>query len=425
VIGLRVNNYEVKSILGVGGMGTVYLAEHLVMGRKAAIKILKKELAEDPTLVARFINEARAANSIGHPNIIDVIDVGTLADHGVPYMMMEFLEGQSLAARLAKLRTLSVTDAVEIAVQTASALSAAHAKGIIHRDLKPDNLFLVPDQMLMGRERVKVLDFGIAKLRGEIGSGSVKTNAGAIMGTPPYMSPEQCRGIVEEIDHRTDVYALGIILYEMLTGAPPFVSPGYGEVLVMHITQAPKPPRAINSNIPEVLEQLILAALAKKADERIASMSAFHGALMPFRAHSVGASARYSVHASASLHATPTPEPSSATTFSAMASEIYSESPARKSPVLIAVVAAGLVAAAVGAVLTFGGKGASSSKSASPVSSSAVQPSAAAVSAAPVPEKTVPARPASKVSPRPSRPGLSADLPPASESRRRVPRAGV
>jgi serine/threonine-protein kinase len=282
VIGLRINNYEITSMLGEGGMGAVYLAVHPVMGRKAAIKLLRRELAQDKSLVARFINEARAASAIHHPNIIDVIDVGTLTDDkvaGLPYMMMEYLEGESLARRLEVRGKLEVAEAVEIAIQTASALGAAHAKGIVHRDLKPDNLFLLADEMNPGRERVKVLDFGIAKLRGEIGSGSVKTNAGSIMGTPPYMSPEQCRGIVEDVDHRTDVYALGIILYEMLTGAPPFVSAGYGEVLVMHLTQPPAAPRSKNPAIPQGLEQTILKALAKRPEERFASMAELQAAL--------------------------------------------------------------------------------------------------------------------------------------------------
>jgi eukaryotic-like serine/threonine-protein kinase len=281
VIGLRINNYEITSLVGEGGMGAVYLAVHPVMGRKVAVKLLRRELAADKTLVARFINEARAAYAIHHPNIIDVIDVGTLADDrsGLPYMMMEYLEGESLARRLELRGTLGIAEAVDVAIQTASALGAAHAKGIVHRDLKPDNLFLVSDEMNPGRERIKVLDFGIAKLRGEFGGESVKTNAGSIMGTPPYMSPEQCRGIVEEVDHRTDVYALGIILYEMLCGSPPFVSAGYGEVLVMHLTQPPPSPRAINPNIPEPLEAAILKALAKNRDQRFASMGELQAAL--------------------------------------------------------------------------------------------------------------------------------------------------
>jgi len=161
----------------------------------------------------RFFNEARAANAIRHPNIIDIIDVGLLPDDNVPYMLMEFLEGESLATRLDRVRPLAVSDAVEFASQTASALAAAHSKGIVHRDLKPDNLFLVPDEMVGGGERVKVLDFGIAKLRDDMRGSSMKTRTGAIMGTAAYMSPEQCQGMIEKLDHRTDVYALGVLAF--------------------------------------------------------------------------------------------------------------------------------------------------------------------------------------------------------------------
>ncbi len=282
-------------------MGAVYLAEHPVMGRKAAVKFLRRELAEDKTLVARFINEARAANAIRHPNIIDIIDVGTLSGTDVPYMMMEFLDGESLAGRIARLGRLSPAEAVAIALQTAAALGAVHAKGIVHRDLKPDNLFIIPDDVNPGRERVKVLDFGIAKLRGQIDSGSVKTHAGSIMGTPPYMSPEQCRGIQDDIDHRTDIYALGIILFEMLCGTAPFVSAGYGEVLVMHLTKPPPSPRQSNPGVPEHLEQAILKALAKTRQERFASMAELQAALVRAPNHTVNSEARAKIGAAETL----------------------------------------------------------------------------------------------------------------------------
>ncbi|MFL5305827.1 MAG: serine/threonine-protein kinase [Polyangia bacterium] len=277
MIGERVNNYEVRSVLGEGGMGAVYLAEHPFMGRKAAIKVLRPELAQDPSLVERFMNEARAANAIHHPNIIDIIDVGLLPS-GIPYMMMEFLDGESLARRIERGR-LSVAEAVDVATQTAWALQAAHAKEIVHRDLKPDNLFLVPDDGRPFGARVKVLDFGIAKLRGELSGGGAKTQTGSVMGTPPYMSPEQCRGLTEEIDHRTDIYALGIILYEMLVGAPPFMSAGWGDVVLMHVTKPVPPPRDKNPAVSPELEAVILKALAKRSDDRWSSMDELDAAL--------------------------------------------------------------------------------------------------------------------------------------------------
>ncbi len=279
MIGKHINNYEVVSLLGEGGMGTVYLALHPIMGRKAAVKVLKPELARDESLVGRFFNEARAANAIRHPNIIDIIDVGMLPDENVPYMLMEFLEGESLSSRLDRIRPLPVDAAVEVAFQTASALAAAHSKGIVHRDLKPDNLFLVPDEMMATGERVKVLDFGIAKLRDDMRGSSMKTRTGAIMGTAAYMSPEQCQGLIEKIDHRTDIYALGIILYEMLCGAPPFISEGFGDIIIMHVMREPEPPQSKNPVIPDAVAAAILCALAKDPDHRFQSMAEFQAAL--------------------------------------------------------------------------------------------------------------------------------------------------
>ena len=279
MIGKHINNYEVVSLLGEGGMGTVYLALHPIMGRKAAIKVLKPELARDESLVVRFFNEARAANAIRHPNIIDIIDVGLLPEDNVPYMLMEFLEGESLATRLDRVRPLEVSAAVEIASQTASALAAAHSKGIVHRDLKPDNLFLVPDEMVGTGERVKVLDFGIAKLRDDMRGSSMKTRTGAIMGTASYMSPEQCQGLLDKLDHRTDIYALGIILYEMLCGGPPFVSEGFGDLIIMHVMKEPVPPQHKNPSIPSEVSAAILRALAKSPDDRFQSMLEFQNAL--------------------------------------------------------------------------------------------------------------------------------------------------
>jgi hypothetical protein len=278
MVGERVNNYVVKSLLGEGGMGSVWLAEHPTIGRRVALKVLRKELCEDPAWVARFVNEARAAHSIRHPNIIDVLDAGTLPS-GVPYIIMEYLEGESLAQRLESHGRLTVANTLAIARQTTAALQAAHAAGIIHRDLKPDNLFLVPDAEVPGGERVKVLDFGIAKLTQDLTAGSVRTRTGAVMGTPQYMSPEQCRGVASAVDLRTDIYAMGIILYRMLCGVVPFDGEGFGDVIMLHMAQPPVPPRDHNPEIPEALEAAILKALAKKAEHRFASMAELQAAL--------------------------------------------------------------------------------------------------------------------------------------------------
>jgi serine/threonine-protein kinase len=277
VIGQKINNYEIKSRLGEGGMGAVYLAEHPYIRRKAAVKVLRRSLAEDATLVERFMNEARAANAVNHPNIIDIMDVGTLPD-GVPYLLMEYLDGETLAARLERTGRLALGEAIAIVRQTASALAAAHAVNVVHRDLKPDNLYLVRSGTIPGEVRVKVLDFGIAKLRGDL-AGASQTSSGVLMGTPLYMSPEQCRGVASQIDRRTDIYALGVILYEMLCGRPPFQSEGTGEVLVMHIAAVPVPPRQHAPEIPAHVEAVILRALAKSPGDRFTSMDDFMAAL--------------------------------------------------------------------------------------------------------------------------------------------------
>ena len=282
MIGLRLNNYEVVSLLGEGGMGTVYLARHTFMGRRAAIKFLRPELLQDQSIVGRFLDEARATNAIQHPNIIDIIDVGLLSDGKTPYLMMEFLDGESLSSRLERSRPLPLHEAVEIACQTASALAAAHTRHIVHRDLKPDNLYLLPDESRVTKVRVKVLDFGIAKLRGDARGGAVKTQTGAIMGTPLYMSPEQCRGISADIDHRTDIYALGTILYEMLCGQAPFPGEGLGDILMRHMSEAPVSLRRRVPEIPESLDHAVLRALAKKREERFDSMDEFAQAVREY-----------------------------------------------------------------------------------------------------------------------------------------------
>jgi eukaryotic-like serine/threonine-protein kinase len=278
VVGQKINNYELKELLGEGGMGAVYVAEHPVLGRRVAIKILRRDLVQDSKLVGRFLNEARAADAIRHPNIVQVNDVGLLPD-GLPYIVMELLEGQTLGSRINAAGHLSVGEALAFAGQAAGAVAAAHAEGIVHRDLKPDNLFLVADPVAAGGQRVKVLDFGIAKLRAELGGSDLRTKTGAVMGTPAYMSPEQCLGRSGDVDHRTDVYALGVILFEMLCGSPPFVGEGFGEVLVMHMTQPPPTPSTINPDIPPALEAVIMRALAKRKEDRFATMDEMNQAL--------------------------------------------------------------------------------------------------------------------------------------------------
>ena len=272
MIGQAINNYQVRQLIGEGGMGTVYLARHPVLEKTAAVKVLRRAHADDEDMVARFMNEARAANAIQHPHIIEVLDVGRL-DDGLPYILMEYLDGETLGQRLRRLGRAPLAQTLTIIGQTAAALAAAHASGVVHRDLKPENIFLARDAG--GAERVKVLDFGIAKLRGDRSRHRVDTK-GTVVGTPVYMAPEQCRGGVAEPDGRSDIYALGTVMYELLCGRAPFdKGHGYGDVLVMHLLETPLPPRAVVPELPPEIDAVILRALAKDPGDRFASMEEF------------------------------------------------------------------------------------------------------------------------------------------------------
>jgi serine/threonine-protein kinase len=257
-------------------MGVVYSAEHTLIGRKAAIKVLLPEMSAHPEIVERFFNEARAASAVSHPGIVDIFDFGKDGD-GSAYIVMELLEGESLHERIGRKRVLDPAEALDIAQQVAGALAAAHDAGIVHRDLKPDNIFLIPAPDMPSGERVKLLDFGIAKLSDSFGAR--KTRAGVVMGTPSYMAPEQCEGMVNA-DRRTDLYALGCMLYEMVCGRLPFDGE-VAAVLVSHITGTPVAPRHINPALPVGVEALILRLMRKKPEERYDTarevMAAIHG----------------------------------------------------------------------------------------------------------------------------------------------------
>jgi TPR repeat protein len=271
LIGAAVGSYKIVAELGKGGMGVVYVAEHSLIGKKAAVKVLLPRFAASADIVQRFFNEAKAAAAIQHPGIVEVFDFGHLAD-GSAYLVMELLGGESLTARLSR-GPLPLAELVNVAKQTAAAVGAAHEKGIVHRDLKPDNVYLVPDEHMPFGVRVKVLDFGIAKLADEGQPGEVQTQAGEMLGTPNYMSPEQCKG-AGDVDARADVYSLGCIVYEMATGTVPFDEKGTGAVIAAHIYEAPPPPRTIDANLAAGLEVVILRALAKEPGERPQSMDA-------------------------------------------------------------------------------------------------------------------------------------------------------
>jgi len=275
--GQSFGNFQVVRLLGEGGFGEVYEAENPFLQRRAAIKIMHTGMDQDPELVRRFLNEARAASAIRHPNIIDVFDAGVTAE-GEPYILMEFLDGDSLQQVIARQAPLPLETVQEIVRQAGSALSAAHGAGIVHRDLKPENLFLIPDPANAMGFRIKVLDFGIAKIkRGDDKISTLKTQAGLLMGSPCYMSPEQCRDS-SDVDLRSDIYSLGIMVYEMLAGVPPFVSDSATEMLVMQITAEPPALRQYLPELPEHVDESIMRALAKERDKRFATVDYFVGA---------------------------------------------------------------------------------------------------------------------------------------------------
>jgi len=276
VIGKTLGNYTVLSQLGAGGMGVVYAAEHKLIGRMAAVKRLLPALSSNKSVVDRFFNEARAAALIKHPGVVDIFDFGYTED-GDAYIIMEFLEGESLSDRIARGRSPDA-EVIRIARQVASTLAAVHETEIIHRDLKPENIFLVADSEVAGGERTKVLDFGIAKLAEHHSPGSARTQTGQVMGSPLYMSPEQCRG-AGAVDSRTDIYALGCIMYEMACGRPLFDGEGVGEVIAKQIYETQRSPRTICATVSEKLEAIILRALEKEPAERYASMSELVSAL--------------------------------------------------------------------------------------------------------------------------------------------------
>ena len=271
-------NYRIVRLLGEGGFGEVYLAENPLIERRAAVKVLHTALAQDGELVRRFLNEARAASAIRHRNIIEVFDAG-ITPEGAPYILMEFLEGESLQKRLADAGRLGVAQVMEIARQAGSALAAAHAAGIVHRDLKPENLFLVPEAGAPNGERVKVLDFGIAKIKSGSGTGgTMRTQTGVIMGSPAYMSPEQCKDSAD-VDLRSDIYSFATILYEALSGRTPHVAESGTEMLIKHLTETPSPLRDLLADMPVHVEAAIMRGLARARADRFESMEAFVGAL--------------------------------------------------------------------------------------------------------------------------------------------------
>jgi eukaryotic-like serine/threonine-protein kinase len=415
MIGETIGSYRIISELGAGAMGQVYLAEHRHLKRKAALKLLARELVDRPDLLERFFLEARATSAIEHPGIVQIFDCEIDAT-GRPYIVMEHLTGETLAARIARLGPLAPLTVARLARSMAEALGAAHAKDIVHRDLKPENMFVQSEPP----DSIKVVDFGIAKLAGELQSNQVhKTRSGALMGTPLYMSPEQCRDS-GRIDFRTDLYSLGCVIHEMLTGRPPYLRDNLGDLMVAHLTEPPPDPRALVPGIPAPLAEITMSLLSKDPALRPANMREVAERLMTFvarmttvpgSASSLGG-AGPGAPARASVSATAGP---SATTFGASASELVvegSERPGGRRKTLPLVIAGALVVAAVG-VGAFALKTGPQTGTAPPAPSAAALPSPAA--ALPSPAAALPSPAAANPSPAAALPSPAA-APPVAET---------
>ena len=269
LIGRTVGSYRVEKLLGKGGMGCVYMGVHPGIGSRVAIKFLHPQFSHDEKIVDRFFNEARAVNVIGHDNILKILDLN-VTDDNRHYFVMEFLHGRPLQALLRNNVAVPLDVAGPILLQVCDALEAAHKRGIVHRDLKPDNVYLIT---MKGKKNfVKVVDFGIARVTDDAGISTGKTQTGMVMGTPAYMSPEQGSGASNKIDGRSDVYSLGVMMFQLATGRLPFPGSNFGEVLIGHLQVPPPQPRSLNPQIPEAYEAVILKSMQKKQEDRYASM---------------------------------------------------------------------------------------------------------------------------------------------------------
>jgi serine/threonine-protein kinase len=276
--------YRVRGLLGEGGMGTVFEAEHMALGRSVAVKVLHATQATRKEAIRRFQQEARAAGAIGHPNICGVTDLGTL-DDGSPYMVMERLVGETLADRVASERGLPFEDVIDILVQVLSGLVAAHEQRIVHRDIKPDNVFLTA--RVGCPPVVKLLDFGVSKMMGETPAGSRQddltlTRTGMVMGTPYYMAPEQARG-EPDVDARVDLYACGVIMYESLTGKRPFTAANYNALLLQILSGTPRSASALRPALPASYGAVIEKAMARRREDRYATAAEFQRDLKRLR----------------------------------------------------------------------------------------------------------------------------------------------
>jgi len=269
MLGRMIGSYRVVALLGEGGMGRVYKGLHPGIGSRVAIKVLHGHAASDRNAIARFFSEAKAVNIIRHESIVNVLDLSML-DNGEPYMVMEYLDGMALDTLLTRQGRLELAFGCRLLAEVLDALQAAHVHGVVHRDLKPANVFVTPSG------HAKVLDFGVAKLR--VGDGAAGlTQSGALLGTPYYMSPEQAAS--QPVDHRSDLYSAGVMLYEALTGARPFQATSLFELLRKHVQESPPPPRAMRPDLPPAVDAIVMRALEKDPARRFQSAAEFRAAL--------------------------------------------------------------------------------------------------------------------------------------------------
>lgn len=337
----QIGAYRIVKPIGEGGMGAVYEAVQEPIGRRVALKVLLPQHAKSADVLQRFFNEARAVNLIEHPNIVIVSDYGQAPD-GTAYLVMEFLRGETLAARLERVPRMPMVTALQVAAQIADALAAAHDKSIVHRDLKPGNVMLVRDPVAPGGERAKILDFGIAKLaQGQ----TPKTATTAVIGTPQYMSPEQCQG-AGAVDDKTDVYALGAILYEMLAGRPLFIADTAIAYMGQHAFSEPPPLSSFAPELPSSVTALVHSLLVKQAQAR-PKMHQVGAELLRLLSETSGAGeAAMALHPAANASTTPSRSAGATSTMGGYTGETRGQISKRGRVLLLAATAGLLVSSA-------------------------------------------------------------------------------